>query len=220
MQTPLLHSLLLALLGTASLSAAEMVPLVTELPKPIIVGTPVPFKVENLEAPRSGRPPAFLVPATAKNLALDGPVTSSDPAPLLGDPELVTDGDKDGAEGSFVELAAGTQWVQIDLGQSSEINAVVVWRFHSQQRVYLGCVIQVSDDPDFISGVTTIYNSDAKNLSGRGAGKDPSYIETHEGRILDAKGAKGRYVRLYSHGNSSTAMNHYIEVEVWGTPIK
>jgi hypothetical protein len=207
----------LALVSVAR--AAELVPLVTELPKPLIVGTPVPIKVENLETPRKGPRPDFLVPAAAKNLALNSPVTSSDPSPLLGDPELVTDGDKDAAEGCFVELASGAQWIQIDLGKPAELNAVVVWRFHSQQRVYLGCVAQVSDDPDFISGVTTIYNSDAKNLSGRGAGKDPSYIETHEGRVLDAKGAKGRYVRLYSNGNTANSLNHYIEVEVWGVAL-
>jgi hypothetical protein len=115
-------------------------------------------------------------------------------------------------------MAKGTQWVQIDLGKTAEINAVYVWHFHSQQRVYLGMVVQISDDPDFISGVTVIYNNDAKNLSGRGAGKDKSYIETNKGRLLDAKGAKGRYVRLYSNGSSANSANHYTEVEVWGTP--
>lgn len=214
----LLHILAASLALVSVARAAELVPLVTELPKPVIVGTPVPIKVENLEAPRKGPRADFLVPAAAKNLALKAPVTSSDPAPLLGDPELVTDGDKDGAEGCFVELAAGTQWIQIDLGQPAEINALFVWRFHSQQRVYLGCVVQVSDDPDFISGVSTVYNSDLNNLCGRGAGKDLSYIETHEGRLIDAKGAKGRYVRLYSNGNTANSLNHYIEVEVWGVP--
>jgi hypothetical protein len=115
-------------------------------------------------------------------------------------------------------MASGIQWVQIDLGKTAEINAVYVWRFHSQHRVYLGVVVQISDDPDFISRVTTIYNNDVKNLSGRGAGKDKSYIETNLGRLLDAKGTKGRYVRLYSNGSSSNPANHYIEVEVWGTP--
>jgi hypothetical protein len=26
----------------------------------------------------------------------------------------------------------------------------------------------------------------------------------------------GRYVRLYSNGNTANTANHYIEVEVWG----
>ena len=50
--------------------------------------------------------------------------------------------------------------------------------------------------------------------------KDYEYIETYEGRLIDAKGVKGRYVRLYSNGNTSSDMNHYIEVEVYATPAK
>ena len=34
--------------------------------------------------------------------------------------------------------------------------------------------------------------------------------------VLDAKGKKGRYVRLYSNGNTSDELNHYCEVEVFG----
>jgi len=30
--------------------------------------------------------------------------------------------------------------------------------------------------------------------------------------------AKGRYVRLYSKGNTTNKLNHYIEVEVFGKP--
>lgn len=221
-----MKSLRRALLSTAVLASfahAEqpaLVPLASELPKPLFVGTPVPVKVDNLEPARSGARPAFLIPAAAKNLALNKPVTSSDPQPLLGDLELVTDGDKDGSEGCFVELAKGAQWVQIDLGAAADIHALLLWHFHAQSRVYFGVVAQISDDPDFINGVTTIYNNDIKNVSGKGAGKDPAYIETYEGRLIDAKNVRGRYVRLYSNGNTANTLNHYIEVEVWGTPAK
>ena len=219
----------LAFLSTALLACAAsvahaeeplLVPLASELPKPLFVGTPVPVKVDNLEPARSGARPAFLVPASAKNLALHKPVTSSDPQPLLGDLELVTDGDKDGSEGCYVELAKGAQWVQIDLGAPAEIHALLLWHFHAQARVYFGVVTQISADPDFINGVTTIYNNDLKNVSAKGAGKDPTYIETYEGRLIDAKNVRGRYVRLYSNGNTANTLNHYIEVEVWGTPAK
>jgi hypothetical protein len=37
--------------------------------------------------------------------------------------------------------------------------------------------------------------------------------------LVDAKGAKGRYVRLHSQGNTSDEMNHYIEVEVYGKTL-
>ena len=42
------------------------------------------------------------------------------------------------------------------------------------------------------------------------------YLEKNEGKLIDAKGTRGRYVRLYSNGNTSDDMNHYIEVEVYG----
>ena len=195
---------------------AQMVPLKTELPKPLFVGTPVPVKVANLEAPKSGKRPDFMVPAGSSNLAKGKKVTSSDSEPTIGDLTLITDGIKDGDEGNFVELGKGKQWVQIDLGKTSEINAILIWHFHSQARVYRNVIVQVSDDADFISNVTTVFNNDFDNSSGMGVGKDPSYIETYEGRLIDAKGAKGRYVRLYSKGNTTNEMNHYIEVEVWG----
>lgn len=197
---------------------ADKVPLRLELPRPLFVGTPVPIKIANLEAPRSGPRAPFYVPPGTVNLALNKPVTSSDNEPLLGDLELVTDGDKEGEEGSYVELGRGKQWVQIDLGAAHALHAIAVWHFHSQGRVYKNVVVQLSDDPDFISGVKTVWNSDTANELGLGEGKDPLYLENNEGRIIDAKGQSARYVRLYSGGNTTSAMNHYIEVEVHGTP--
>lgn len=197
---------------------AQLAPLPIQLPKPLFVGTPVPVKLPNLEKPREGKRPAFLAPAGAKNLAEGKEVTSSDSEPLLGDLPLITDGDKAGDEGCFVELGSGKQWVQIDLGEASDIYAILVWHYHSQARVYKSVVVQVSDDPEFAKDVTTLYNTDYENVLGFGEGKDPAYIESYEGRLIDAKGVKGRYVRLYSAGNTSTEMNHYIEVEVWGKP--
>jgi len=39
-------------------------------------------------------------------------------------------------------------------------------------------------------------------------------------RVIDAKGATARYVRLYSNGNTSDELNHYCEVEVHGSVAK
>ena len=80
--------------------------------------------------------------------------------------------------------------------------------------------MQVSDDKDFISGVTTVFNNDHDNSAGLGAGRDKEYIETFDGKLFDPKGVKARYVRLYSSGNTSNDMNHYVEVEVYGLPAK
>jgi hypothetical protein len=160
----------------------------------------------------------MMVPAGVVNLARDKAVTSSDMEPLLGDLAQITDGEKDGEEGFFVELGRGKQWVQIDLGAPHPLHAIVVWHFHSSARVYKQVVVQLSNDPDFVQGVVTVFNNDMDNELGLGAGKDPTYVETNEGRLIDAKGTPARYVRLYSAGSTGSAMNHYIEVEVYGLP--
>jgi hypothetical protein len=205
------------LVATAAL-AQEKVVLKTQLPPPLFVGTPAPLHVPNLEPPTNGKRPDFMVPAGTINLAKGKKVTSSDSNPNVGTLDMIDDGDKDGNEGSWVELGPGKQWVQIDLARKADIYAVLIWHFHSQARVYRDVVVQVSDDPTFKSGVTTIFNNDFSNEVGVGAGKDLNYIETYQGKLIDAKDAKGRYVRLYSDGNTSNKLNHYIEVEVWGKP--
>ena len=211
-------SVLAGLLVAAAALGQNQVVLKTQLPPPLFVGTPVPLKVPNLEPPTNGKRPDFMVPAGTINLAKSKKVTSSDDNPDVGTLDMIDDGDKDGNEGSWVELGPGKQWVQIDLAKRANIYAVLVWHFHSQARVYRDVVVQVSDDPMFKSGVNTIFNSDFSNELGLGAGKNLNYIETYQGKLIDAKGVEGRYVRLYSNGNTSNKLNHYIEVEVWGKP--
>jgi hypothetical protein len=201
-----------ALLSATVALAEDKVPLKTDLPKPVVVGTPVPIKVPNLEPAQKGKRPDFLVPVGTTNLAKGKKVSSSDSDPVIGTLDLITDGDKEGDEGSWVELGPGKQWVQIDLEKEADISAVLVWHFHSQARVYFDVVVQVSDDPKFEKGVTTIFDDTT------GSGKDLAYIETYEGKLIDAKGVKGRYVRLYSKSNTTNKLNHYIEVEVFGKP--
>lgn len=211
-----LRSLSLVFLAASALSAQDLVPLPLELPKPLFVGTPVPFKVPNLEKASGVKRPPFLAPAGTVNLALNKDVTASDTFPVIGDLPFVTDGEKDGTEGTFVEFGPELQWVQIDLGESAALYAIVVWHFHAQARVYHDVIVQVSDDPEFKTGVTTLYNNDHDNSAKLGAGKDLAYIETSEGRLIDAKGTKARHVRLFTSGNTTSDLNHYVEVEVFG----
>jgi hypothetical protein len=190
------------------------------LPKPMFVGTPKNIRTPNLET-ITGKPRGpFMVTAGTVLLSAGKPVLSSDKEPVIGEIAFVTDGKKSGEDGYYVELGPMLQWVQIDLGRSQELQAIVAWHYHSQARVYRDVVVQVSDDKDFISGVTTVFNNDHDNTAGLGAGKDKEYIETFDGKLFDPKGAKARYVRLYSGGNTSNDMNHYVEVEVFGLPAK
>lgn len=203
-----------------AVSAPGTQPLELNLPKPLFVGTPKNIKSTNLEKPLPGKRPVYQVPAGTTLLSAGKPVVSSDPAPFIGTLDLVTDKDKEGSDGSMLELESGKQYVQIDLGQMAQLAALAVWHFHQEARVYRDVVVQVAEDPDFITGVVTLFNNDDDNSSGLGAGKDKEYLETYEGKLLDGKGAKGRYVRLYSNGNTSNDLNHYIEVEVYGKALE
>jgi hypothetical protein len=201
-------------LAEASLSVGG-IPLQNALPPELIEGTPKPINVPNL-LPAPTRAPEFYVPAGTVLLSRGKPVSSSDENPIIGTLDLVTDGDKDAGEGYYLELLDGLQWVQVDLEKSATIQAIWLWHFHSQRRAYHDVIIQVSDDPQFKSGVTTVYNNDYDESAKMGRGSQRPYVETRYGMIADGKGAKGRYVRLYSNGNSSNEMNHYIEVEIFG----
>jgi hypothetical protein len=201
-------------------SAEERVPIPIKLPKPMFEGTPENLAVPNLMKPL-GRPrDPFLAPAGVTNVAKDKPVVSSDMEPVIGEIEQVTDGDKKGADGSYVELGPALQHVTIDLGAPHEVFAVLFWHFHKTPRVYLDVVVRLADDAAFTKNVRTIFDNDHDDTSGLGAGKDKNYVETAEGKLVDAKGARARYVRLYSNGNSANELNHYVEVEVYGRPAK
>ncbi len=206
---------IIAFVALAAALCSYAKPLKLDVPRSQLTGTPVPIKIDNLEAKTPNPEPD--VPEDVKNIAKGKKVTSSDDFPLIGELELVTDGDKEAAEGSYVEIQNGFQWVQIDLEKTSEIFAVAVWHYHSQERAYKDVVVQVSDDPTFKSGVKTIFNNDHDNSAKLGKGQNKAYVETNLGKLMVVNPpVKGRYVRLYSNGNTSNDMNHYIEVEVFG----
>ena len=206
---------IIAFVALAAALCSYAKPLKLDVPRSQLTGTPVPIKIDNLEAKTPNPEPD--VPEDVKNIAKGKKVTSSDDFPLIGELELVTDGDKEAAEGSYVEIQNGFQWVQIDLEKTSEIFAVAVWHYHSQERAYKDVVAQVSDDPTFKSGVKTIFNNDHDNSAKLGKGSNKAYVETNLGKLMVVNlPVKGRYVRLYSNGNTSNDMNHYIEVEVFG----
>jgi len=200
--------------------SGKLEPIPIQLPKPMFEGTPQNLSIPNLEKPL-GRPrDPFLAPAGVTNVAKGKPVESTDMEPIIAEIDQVTDGDKKGAEGSYVELGPGVQSVTIDLGAPHEIYAVLFWHFHRQARVYLDVVVQVADDAAFTRNVRTVFNNDGDNSAGLGKGSNMNYVETSEGKLVDAKGNKARYVRLYSNGNNANELNHYVEIEVFGRPAK
>lgn len=197
--------------------AADMEPLDLKLPIPAFMGTPTDIPASDHVEKPSDKPRApFLAPKGVKNLAKEKKVTSSDKSPITGTLDLITDGDKESNDSSYVELHRKVQWVQIDLEADHEIYAIVVWHAHNTPQVYNSVIVQLADDADFTKNVHTVFNNDYENAAGLGAGKDKQYYENYEGKLIDVKGEKGRYVRLYSKGSTFSALNRYTEVEVYG----
>jgi len=205
---------------TENIGGPKLAPIDVKLPRAMFVGTPQDTRVANLEKPLGKPRPPFLAPVGTKNVALGKPVSSSDEEPIIGEIKMITDGDKEATDGSYVELGPLLQHITIYLQAVYEIYAIVVWHYHKQARVYFDVVAQVADDPDFTTNVKTLFNNDIDNTSGLGVGQNKHYVETNEGKLIDAKGVRARYVRLYSKGNSSDDLNHYIEVEVYGKPVE
>jgi len=204
--------------ATAEVEAAVITggrPLTTEIPPELIEGTPQPVKVPNLEqAPNSA--PVMMVPEGTTLLSAGKPVTGSDDFPIIGELEYITDGDKEAGEGYFVEVMDGLQWVQIDLEASADLSAIWIWHYHSQKRAYHDVIVQISNDPEFSEGVTTLFNNDYDNSAELGRGSNQPYVDSRFGKLIDAKSTNAQYIRLYSNGNTANDMNHYIEVEVYG----
>ncbi|MCU0247628.1 MAG: discoidin domain-containing protein [Bryobacter sp.] len=201
---------------TAAAACAQMLePVPITLPKPMFEGTPENLRVPNLEKPLGKPRPPFLAPSGVRNVAKGKPVASA-ASPSTGSLEMITDGDKEARDRSVVELPAGAQPITIDLEKPHTIYAILFWHYHKEPRVYSDVVVQVADDPDFLDNVRTLFNNDQDNSAGLGAGEHKHYVETAEGKLIDARGVEARYVRLYTNGNTANGRNHWIEVEVFG----
>ncbi|HXT38545.1 MAG TPA: hypothetical protein VN887_00835 [Candidatus Angelobacter sp.] len=201
--------------------AGELAPLPLNLPPAGYEGTPKDMPPDTTAEKPSGKPrPPFLAPKGVKNVAAGRPVTSSDSSPISGDLKQITDGKKDAFDENVVTLRRRTQWVQVDLQGEFNLYAILLWHEHKSPVVYRDVIVQVSDDPEFKNGVHTLFNNDQDNSSGLGVGTDREYFENHEGKLIDAKGTRARYVRCYSKGNTDYALNSYTEIEVYALPAQ
>lgn len=214
-------AILVGLLATEFPSAAAdkpLQPLELKLPEPTLRGTPEDLPAgPNIDPPPKEDPAPMMVPAGTKNISEGKKVTSS-VKPFTGELSQVTDGKKEAFDSDAIEMRSGSQWVQVDLGSEHAIHAVVLWHDHRYIQITRDVILQVSNDPEFKTGVTTLYNNDLDDSSKQGAGKDKEYFETRWGRLIDGKGVKARYVRGYSKGTTLTALNCWQEIEVYGVP--
>jgi uncharacterized protein YuzE len=213
--------LVFARLAVADAQALELVPLEIQTPIPAFIGTPPDIpEGEHIEKPSDNPRPPFLAPQGTRNIALHKPVTLSNPNPISGSAELVTDGNKEAGDESMVELRRRLQWVQIDLQKQHKIYAIVIWHAHDELQIVHDVIVQVADDADFTQNVRTLFNNDYDNSAGMGVGNNKEYFENYEGRLIDAEGVVGRYVRSHSQGSTYTGLNRWTEIEVYGLPAE
>ncbi|MBI5835300.1 MAG: hypothetical protein HZB16_23580, partial [Armatimonadetes bacterium] len=212
--------------GTPEPETRRLSPLPIDYPRREFLGDAVYYDVPRIMAdPRyAGRlelypreaPPTPQAPRGVKQLAGGRSVTTSS-TPRVGHPSLVTDGDKEDHGDAGLEMPPGSQWVQIDLGESRELYYVALWHRYLDLAIVQGVLVQLSDDPTFATGVATLYNNDTENRHGQGTGLDKLYWATHCGRLIDARRTRARYVRCWSSGSGFTdGLSHWLEVEVWG----
>lgn len=217
--------------------STQLVPLALKLPARSLGGdwgTPNPIGPDIEPIPDDWRRPSFhdprppfLVPVGVTNVALMKKVTAS-VKPFANDRQLVTnslslvtDGDKEAYDHGVAEFRKGVQWVQVDLEANYDICAVAFWLDHRYKSlISRGVIVAVADDESFTNNVRVLFNNDKENLAGLGVGTDKRYFQTHLGKLVDAKGAKARYVRVYSNGSNLTGINCFTEVEVWALPTK
>lgn len=208
-------------LSSSRAADADLAPIPLRLPGPTLKGTPDNLPTGPHVEPLSDKPrPAFLAPKGARNVASGKKVTASDKSPFSGTLPQIVDGEKEALNDQVVEMRKGVQWVQIDLGETCEVYAIVMWHDHRLLQVFRNVVVVAADDPDFIDNVTTIFNNDAENLAGQGIGTDRQYFETQFGKLIPVKDLKTRYLRFYSRGSNLSAVNCYQEIEVYGQPVK
>lgn len=128
----------------------------------------------------------------------------------------VTDGDKNTNNYADSLTNSGLQWIQIDLGANYNVSSIKLWHYFGDTRKYRDVVVQLSNDPAFATGVTTVYNNDTNNSAGRGTGANSEYSETSAGLSIAVSNISARYARFYSNGSSANVYNHYVEVEIYG----
>jgi hypothetical protein len=120
-------------------------------------------------------------------------VTSSDMQPVIGELDMLNDGEKAGGDGYFIELGPGPQWVQIDLGAPHALHAILAWHYHSQARVYRDVIVLVSNDATFKTGVVTVCQQRPRQHAKLGSGRTRSTSRSPRA-ALRPEGRPGAFV--------------------------
>ncbi|MBT3277807.1 MAG: hypothetical protein HN909_04155 [Phycisphaerales bacterium] len=210
----------------ASAPREGYVPLEIKLPSRRSDGTPclISRNEPNMEErkPRDYRRPQFYVPKGTINVALTTTVTASE-EPMIGELSQIVDGIAESDDENILDLDSGPVWVTLDLGKSCELFAIVMWhRDRGEVEIAMrDVIVETADDKDFTINHYILFNNDHDGSLNKGhpKGTDQQYIETHEGKLVDALAVKARYVRFWSNGNTVDDCTYWSEIKIFGKDI-
>lgn len=157
----------------------------------------------------------YVISNGPKNVALGKDVTFSSSAEGdYGRPISVINDGKYGNMDYVYITDRGPGWAQVDFGQEYTVNRanVCVYENWTPKDV----IIQFSNDPEFKTGVTTVFNNDADNTFGQGEGTDEVYEDTPTGRDFTFEPVTARYMRCWNGGNLyGSAMAAWEEIQAY-----
>lgn len=170
--------------------------------------------------------PKAFADATETNVALgQATVTTNGVVTNAASLKLLVDGDRTTSNYDLIDASSGPKWVQLDLGEAFPVTKVNVLNDYNPTtpRTGRGIIVQLSNDPTFTTGVSTIFNNDSSNAAGQGAGADSTYLEPTDGSgktIALSSPISARYVRYWANGHvradaSVQKVNTPVELEVY-----
>lgn len=154
--------------------------------------------------------PDFSLPI---NVALDKVPTFS--SPIAQEAENGTDGVSNNSNAWVGLTTTGLGWMQVDFGQSYDVDKIKLWQYFADGRTYHDVIVQLSNDPTFSSGVTTVFNNDTNNSAGQGVGTDSEYAESAAGKTMTFTKINARYARFWANGNSKINANSWVDAQVY-----
>ena len=200
-----------------------------------------PFDLPPIEAP------TLKLPSGSTNLAFRRPITTNFPAPIVGRLDMITDGNKgvvtypDGrlryidADNCYVEFSPsipsvageestelGPRFVQFDFQESTCFDAIWIWAGYREHGydVVRKLVVQISQDPNFATNTTTVFNCDTDNSLGFGLGQDRPFASSRFGKLIPIKATLGRFVRIWCNGSVMIPWEtRLVEIEIYGRPV-
>ena len=126
--------------------------------------------------------PAFKGHLTLNASIVERPSNHHPSHSFIGQDERLFDGVIDSASPNHINVGDHRRFIVIDLGDTYMVDGLNVWRYYRDVRQYRDVVYQLSTVSNFSSDVTTVFNNDADNSAGQGAGSDPEYRELPEGQ--------------------------------------